>query len=181
MPRVPHPIESESYEILRRRVDTTGLGPLSRAVVERLVHTTADPTWAGDLLVDEQALAAGRRALADGAAVIADVRMVAVGITSRPAAVVAETTGGIEEFVRKAPIGAVWAIGQDVSIVTELVERCRSGEIRPALVIALPAGFVGAVEAKRAVRELGVPALTNRGERGGAALATAAVNALLYL
>ncbi|WP_043718142.1 precorrin-8X methylmutase [Kutzneria sp. 744] len=181
MPRVPHPIESESYEILRRRVDTGGLGPLSRAVVERLVHTTADPTWAGDLLVDEQALAAGRQALADGAPVVTDVRMVAVGITSRPAMVVAETAGGVEEFVRKAPVGAVWAIGQDVSIVTELVASCRAGEIRPALVIALPAGFVGAVEAKRAVRELGVPALTNRGERGGAALATAAVNALLYL
>jgi precorrin-8X/cobalt-precorrin-8 methylmutase len=181
VPRVPHPIESESYEILRRRVDTAGLGPLSRAVVERLVHTTADPTWAGDLLVDEQALAAGRQALADGAPVVADVRMVAVGITSRPAAVIAETVGGMREFVRNAPVGAVWAIGQDVSIVTELVARCRSGEIQPALVIALPAGFVGAVEAKRAVRELGIPALTNRGERGGAALATAAVNALLYL
>jgi precorrin-8X/cobalt-precorrin-8 methylmutase len=178
---VPHPIESESYDILRRRVDTTGLGPLSRAVVERLVHTTADPTWAGDLLVDEQALAAGRRALADGAPVIADVRMVAVGITSRAVTVVAETPGGLGELVRTAPAGAVWAIGQDVSIVTELVGHCRSGAVRPALVIALPAGFVGAVEAKRAVRELGVPALTNRGERGGAALATAAVNALLYL
>jgi precorrin-8X/cobalt-precorrin-8 methylmutase len=150
-------------------------------VVERLVHTTADPTWAGDLLVDEQALAAGRQALADGAPVIADVRMVAVGITSRPATVIAETTGGIQEFMRKAPAGAVWAIGQDVSIVTELAARCRAGEIRPALVIALPAGFVGAVEAKRAIRESGVPTLTNRGERGGAALATAAVNALLYL
>jgi precorrin-8X/cobalt-precorrin-8 methylmutase len=95
--------------------------------------------------------------------------------------VVAETVGGMEEFVRNAPDRAVWAIGQDVSIVTELVARGRSGEIRPALVIALPAGFVGAVEAKQAVRELGIPALTNRGERGGAALATAAVNALLYL
>jgi precorrin-8X/cobalt-precorrin-8 methylmutase len=178
--RVPHPIESESYGILRGRVDRSGLGPLARAVVERLVHTTADPTWAGDLLVDEQALAEGKRALTAGAPAVADVRMVAVGITSRPATVIADVGGGLAEVARTTPDGAVWAIGQDVSIVTELVELCSTGLVRPALVIALPAGFVGAVEAKRAVRDLGVACLTNRGERGGAALATAAVNALLY-
>ena len=180
MQRVPHPIESESYGILRGRVDTSGLGPLSQAVVERLVHTTADPTWAGDLLVDEHALAVGKHALADGAPIVVDVRMVAVGITSRPATVVADVDGGLAEVAHTTPGGAVWAIGQDVSIVTELVDLCAAGLVRPALVIALPAGFVGAVEAKRAVRELGVACLTNRGERGGAALATAAVNALLY-
>ncbi|HXV94340.1 MAG TPA: precorrin-8X methylmutase, partial [Pseudonocardia sp.] len=44
-----HPIETESYAILRSRLDTSDLPPLTRAVVERVVHTTADPSWAGEL------------------------------------------------------------------------------------------------------------------------------------
>ncbi|GAA0615198.1 precorrin-8X methylmutase [Kutzneria viridogrisea] len=180
MARVRHPIEQESYRILRSRVDTSGLPVLSRAVVERLVHTTADPSWAGDLLVDERALESGRRALTSGVPLITDVRMVAAGVTSRPAHIAAETEGGIGALAGQYPQGAVFALGQDFAAVAELAGLCASGALRPALVIALPAGFVGAVEAKRALRESGVPALTNRGERGGAALATAAVNALLY-
>ncbi len=85
--RVPHPIELESYEILRSRLDTSDLPPLMRAVVERIVHTTADPSWAGDLVCDEAALRAGRAALLAGAPLVTDVRMVAVGVTSRPCTV----------------------------------------------------------------------------------------------
>ena len=62
-PRVPHPIELESYAIMRARLDTADLPPLTRAVVERVVHTSADPSWAGDLVCDEAALRAGRAAL----------------------------------------------------------------------------------------------------------------------
>lgn len=178
--RTTHPIEAESYRILRSRIDTSGLSALSRAVVERLVHTTADPSWAGDLLVDEQALAAGKRALDDGAQVITDIRMVAAGVTSRTSCVCSEVDGGVAAVAARYPTGAVWAFGQDTAAVVELAELCASGVVVPALVIALPAGFVGAVEAKRSIRAAGVPSLTNRGERGGAALATAAVNALLY-
>ena len=81
--RVPHPIEAESYAILRSRLDTADLPPLTRAVVERVVHTSADPSWAGDLVCDEAALRAGRAALLAGAPLVTDVRMVAVGVTAR--------------------------------------------------------------------------------------------------
>jgi precorrin-8X/cobalt-precorrin-8 methylmutase len=50
----------------------------------------------------------------------------------------------------------------------------------PALVIGLPVGFVGAAESKQALRDSGLPAVSNRGEKGGAAVAAAAINALLY-
>ena len=79
-----HPIEAESYRILRSRVDLSELPPLSRAVTERIIHATADFDYITDLICDENALAAGVAALRRGAPVVADVAMVASGITGYP-------------------------------------------------------------------------------------------------
>jgi precorrin-8X/cobalt-precorrin-8 methylmutase len=186
-----HPIEVESYAILRTRLDTTDLPPLTRAVVERIVHTSADPSWAGDLVCDEDALRAGRAALLAGAPLITDVRMVAVGITSRPTTVAldlaqTETTQPVQGLTRSAagiraaaaahPEGAVWVIGNAPTALAELVRL----QVRSPLIVGLPVGFVGSVAAKAALRRSGLPAVSNRSERGGAAAAAAAVNALLY-
>lgn len=189
--RAVHPIETESYAILRTRLDTADLPPLTRAVVERIVHTSADPTWAGDLVCDEHALRAGRAALLAGAPLITDVRMVAVGITSRPATVALDLAGepvegltrsaaGIRAAVREHPEGAVWAIGNAPTALVELLRCAAAGLVVSPLVVGLPVGFVGSVASKAALRAAGLPALSNRSERGGAAAAAAAVNALLY-
>jgi precorrin-8X/cobalt-precorrin-8 methylmutase len=190
-----HPIEVESYAILRSRLDTTDLPPLTRAVVERVVHTSADPSWAGDLVCEEQALHAGRAALLAGAPLVTDVRMVAVGVTSRPATVALDLPGvrelaaadgltrsaaGIRAAVRAHPAGAVWAIGNAPTALVELLRCAASGLVTTPLVVGLPVGFVGAVVAKAALRAAGLPAVSNRSERGGAAAAAATVNALLY-
>lgn len=180
-----HPIETASYEILRTRLDTADLPPLTRAVVERIVHSSADPSWAGDLVAQERALAAGAAALAAGAPLVADVAMVAAGITAHPCVVAidlatgAEPTrsaAGVRAAVARYPRGAVWVIGNAPTALAELID---SGVSTP-LVIGLPVGFVGAVAAKAALRASGLPCLSNRSERGGAAVAAAAVNALLY-
>jgi precorrin-8X/cobalt-precorrin-8 methylmutase len=71
----------------------------------------------------------------------------------------------------------VWVIGTTPTALADLLLR---GPV-PALVIGLPVGFVGAIEAKQALRDSGLPAVTNRSEKGGAAVAAAALNALLYL
>ncbi len=203
--RTAHPIEVESYAILRSRLDTTDLPPWTRAVVERIVHTSADPGWAGDLVVDEDALRAGRAALLAGAPLITDVAMVAAGITSRSATVALDlgvvvsqvespagsrvesppdgltrSAAGIRAAVAVHPVGAVWAIGNAPTALAELVRAAAAGLVAPALVVGLPVGFVGAVAAKAALRASGIPAVSNRSERGGAAVAAAAVNALLY-
>src|SRR5881394_637947 len=67
-----HPIEAESYRILRSRIDLSALPPLTRAVTERIIHATADFDYVTDLICDEEA------------PVIADVGMVASGITGYP-------------------------------------------------------------------------------------------------
>lgn len=186
-----HPIEQESYAILRGRLDTSDLPPLTRAVVERMVHTSADTTWVGDLVAAEEALRTGREALLAGAPLVTDVRMVAAGITARPAIVALDLAGrpepgltrsaaGIRAAVARFPEGAVWAIGNAPTALAELVRCADAGLVRAPLVVGLPVGFVGAVAAKAALRTSGIPAVSNRSERGGAAVAAAAVNALLY-
>ncbi len=67
--RTVHPIERESYEVLRARTDLSGLPPLSRAVVERVVHASADLSYVDDLVLDEAALRRGYDALSAGAPV----------------------------------------------------------------------------------------------------------------
>ncbi len=185
-----HPIEAESYRILRSRVDLSELPPLSRAVTEHIIYMTADFDYITDLICDEDALAAGVAALRRGAPVVADVAMVASGITGYPvickiadslAARLARTTGitvsaaAVRLAFGQAGPGAVWLVGCAPTALGEIISR----EVEPALVIGVPVGFVGAAEAKQTLRLSGLPALTNVSEKGGSAVAVAAFNALL--
>ena len=191
MSRAVHPIEARSYQLLREAVDTSGLPPRTRDVVERVVHTTADPSWLADLVPDEAALEAGVTALGNRAPLVVDAAMVAAGITAYPsicfvAQSEARALAGQSGLTRSAaairlaaarfPEGAVWAIGNAPTALAELLRQ----DVRPALVIGVPVGYVGAVEAKEALRTSGLPALSNRSARGGSAIAAASVNALLY-
>ena len=191
MSRRVHPIELRSYAILRSRVDTSALPPWTRAVTERVIHTTADLDYARDLACDEDALAAGAAALRAGAPLVVDVRMLAAGITSRAAIVAIDLAGtpphgltrsaaGIRRAAAGHLDGAVWAVGNAPSALRELLSLAAEGALRPALVVGLPVGFVDAADAKAALRDSGLPALSNRSPKGGSAVAAAAVNALLY-
>jgi len=185
-----HPIEAESYRILRSRVDLSELPPLSRAVTERIIHATADFDYITDLICDEDALAVGVAALRRGAAVVADVAMVAAGITGYPVICkiadslsvrLARTTGitlsaaAVRLAFGQAGPGAIWLVGCAPTALSEIISR----EVEPALVVGVPVGFVGAAAAKQELRLSGLPALTNVSEKGGSAVAVAAFNALL--
>jgi precorrin-8X/cobalt-precorrin-8 methylmutase len=80
----------------------------------------------------------------------------------------------------QASDGAVWAVGNAPTALFELLRLSQVGEVRPALVVGLPVGYVGAAESKAALRASGLPQLSNVSARGGSAVAAAAVNALLY-
>jgi precorrin-8X/cobalt-precorrin-8 methylmutase len=190
--RVAHPIEIESMGILRSRYDFTRLPPLSRAVAERVCHASADLSFADSLVLDEEALRAGREALRAGAPIYADARMVAAGVTTRAVTVpltdprvpelaaklgVTRSAAAMRLAVGEAPAGAVWVVG---NAPTALFQLLRTPPAAPALIVGLPVGFVGAAESKDALVASGLPCVANRGERGGSAVAVAAVNALLY-
>jgi precorrin-8X/cobalt-precorrin-8 methylmutase len=184
--RAVHPIEQESYAILRRRVDLSGLPPLTRAVVERVVHASADLSYVDDLVTDERSLRSGRSALLAGAPVVTDVQMVAAGISPREVVCRlpdARATGGLTRSAAAVRLayeqvgpGAVWVVG---CAPTALFEVLSLG-VAPALVVGLPVGFVGAAESKAALRSSGLPAVSNVSEKGGSAVAAAALNALLH-
>ena len=134
-------------------------------------------------------------ALRAGAPVIADVEMVAVA-TRRAgsqcllaegrelaAATVDEpgltaSAAAMRVAMTRWPEGAVVVVGNAPTALFELVRLVEAGGCRPAFVVGLPVGFVGAADAKVALRATGVPSVTNVGERGGSAVAAAALNAL---
>ncbi len=186
MNRVIHPIEQESFRRLRARLDTSGLPPLTRAVVERVVHSSADLEYATDLVMDEAELERAHTALHAGAPVVADVEMVAAGITRRETVCrlrearsgpgLTRSAHAVRLAYEEVGPGAVWVIGCAPTALEELLTLDAS----PALVIGLPVGFVGAAESKAALRESGLPAVSNVSEKGGSAVAAAALNALLY-
>jgi precorrin-8X/cobalt-precorrin-8 methylmutase len=186
-----HPIEAESYRILRERVDLSHLGPLSRAVVERVIHASADLDYAESLVLDETALERGLEALRDGAPIVTDVGMVAAGITARETSCfvsdprarelsgrlgITRSAAGFRVAAEEVGSGAVWVVGNAPTALFELLEL----ETEPALVVGLPVGFVGAAESKEKLVESGLPAISNRGPKGGSAVAAAALNTLIY-
>jgi precorrin-8X/cobalt-precorrin-8 methylmutase len=192
MSHAVHPIEAESYRILRARLDLSHLPALARAVTERVVHASADLEYADTLLADEAFLRSGREALLAGAPLVCDTRMVAGGITRREATVplldprtaelatregITRTAAAMRLAAAETAPGAVWVVGNAPTALFELLERPPRD---PALIVGLPVGFVGAAEAKAALAASGLPYLANRGEKGGSAVAAAAVNALLY-
>ena len=127
-------------------------------------------------------------AAAAGAPVVADVEMVAAGITTRPVVCRVKQARGSADRTRSAAAvhlaldevgpGAVWVVGCAPTALEELIAL--GPQAAPALVIGLPVGFVGAAESKAALRGSGLPAVSNRSEKGGSAVAAAALNALLY-
>lgn len=185
--RAVHPIEAESLARVRAAVDLTHLPPLSRTVAERVVHATGDIGWADDLVLDEDALARGLAVLRRGAPLVVDVEMVAAGITGYPTRCGLRETAappgtsrsaeGLLLAAREAGPGAVYVVGNAPTALEALL----TAGADPELVVGLPVGWVGAVEAKQALRASGLPALSNRSRKGGGGPAAAALNALLYL
>jgi len=183
---------AESYRILRSRLDLSGLPPLSRAVTEHVIQATADFEYVTDLVCDEPSLASGLAAVARGAPVVADVPAVAAQIAGYPvickagdplAARLARTANitvsaaGVRLAFTAAGPGAVWLVGGVPDSLVELIAR----EVEPALVVGVPVGLAGAAEAKDALRHSGLPSLSNTSEKGGAAVAAAAFDALRRL
>jgi precorrin-8X/cobalt-precorrin-8 methylmutase len=186
-----HPIEVESMRILRSLVDLSHLGPLGRAVAERVIHASADLEYAGSLVINEVALEKGVEGLRRGASIVADVNMVAAGITAWKARCyvsdprarelseeldITRSAAGFRVAAEEVGAGAVWVVGNAPTALFDLLEL----DVAPALIVGLPVGFVGAAESKEELIESGLPAVANRGAKGGSAVAAAALNALIY-
>ena len=198
--RDPASIYARSFGLIEAEADLGRFPPELRPVALRLAHAAGDTAILADLVWSEGAAARGSAALAAGALVLVDSRMVAAGIVGgrlpgksdivctlghpETAALARrlETTrsAAAVELWRPQLRGAVVAIGNAPTALFHLLEMLSGGAPRPALVLGFPVGFVGAAEAKGALAAFGdgLAFIALRGRRGGSALAAAAVNAL---
>ena len=193
-------IYRRSFAMIRAEADLSAVPPDVEAVVVRMIHACGMTDLVRDIAFSPDVAAAGRAALRAGAPIITDAMMVAHGVTrSRlPAANdvlctlhdpdvarLAEDLGTTRsaaamELWRPRMDGAVVAIGNAPTSLFRLLEMLDEGAPRPAAIVGIPVGFVGAAESKAALADhpRGVPWITVHGRRGGSAIVAAALNAL---
>ncbi|MEO8178739.1 MAG: precorrin-8X methylmutase [Deltaproteobacteria bacterium] len=197
--RRPEEIYRQSFSIIRREANLSRFSAAEERVAVRLVHTSGCVELCDDLVFSPDFAARACEALARGAPILCDAQMIVSGVTrSRLArnnallcnldhptvpALAREqgTTRSAAAFslFRDQLDGAVVAIGNAPTALFRLLELLDETAARPAAIIGVPVGFVGAAESKDAlVRDGRVPCLIVRGRRGGSALAVAAINAL---
>jgi len=193
-------IYRRSFSIIRAEADLTNIPSDLERLAVRVIHACGMVDIVADLAFSSGAGTAGRQALAFGAPILCDARMIAEGITrsrlphnNRVICTLADAgvpelakqtgttrSAAAMEFWRPHLDGAVVAIGNAPTSLFRLLEMLDEGAPRPALILGMPVGFVGAAESKQALADnsRGVPFVTVLGRRGGSAMATAAVNAL---
>ena len=191
-------IYRQSFAIIRSEADLARFSPLEERVAVRVIHACGMVEAARDLVFSVGVVGAAQDALRAGAPIFCDARMVAEGVTrtrlpknndvictlsdpSTPTLAArlrtTRTAAAVELWLPRLG-GAVVAIGNAPTAWFRLREAISAGAPRPAAIIGMAVGFVGAAESKEALLESGLPAIVVRGRKGGSAMAAAAVNAL---
>ncbi len=193
-------IYRESFATIRAEADLAGLPADVSQVAVRMIHACGMVDLVRDLAFSPRVVADARKALRDGAPILCDANMVASGVTRKRlpadndvictladpsvpdlAAQLGTTrSAAAMELWRDRLEGSVVAIGNAPTALFRLLEMIEAGAPRPAAVLGIPVGFVGAAESKDALAEhrSGLEYLVVRGRRGGSAMAAAAINAI---
>lgn len=199
----PQEIERRSMEIIKPYLADWTLKDEAVKVYSRIIHAAGDPDYANHIRIHADAIAAGCMALKNGADIFCDVEMVRTGINKKR---LAEFGGTVHCLIADADVaaaakaqgitrsmvamrsfgsrlnGAVIAIGNAPTALFEVLRLIAELDVRPALIIGIPVGFVGACESKATLIEQSpVPYITVAGNKGGSPIAAATVNALLYM
>ncbi|MFQ5998682.1 MAG: precorrin-8X methylmutase, partial [Candidatus Bathyarchaeia archaeon] len=192
-------------KIVRSRIEAEArlLTQEQSAVVERIVHATADPEYAKLTFITKDAVSAGITAVENGNPIVTDVEMVKAGLTrdrlkefsikvltyiddprSSEAARIQGTTraaAAMSVAASEGIDGCIIAIGNAPTAATQIAKLVNEGKVKPSVIVATPVGFVGAAKAKEEVSRLRTPHIIVSGEKGGSSAAAAAVNAFLAL
>ncbi|MDP9460409.1 MAG: precorrin-8X methylmutase [Actinomycetota bacterium] len=191
-------IYRRSFATIRAEADLGRLPDDVARVAVRMIHACGQVDLVEDIAFSPAVVARAREALDAGAPVLCDAQMVASGITrrrlpkdndvvctlndARTPALAAElgttrTAAALELWGDRLD-GAVVAIGNAPTALFHLLEMVAAGAPRPAAVLGIPVGFIGAVESKEALAASDLEHLVVRGRRGGSAITAAAVNAI---
>ncbi len=202
--REPTEIYKKSFDTITSEVDLTGYNDHEKKIVTRIIHSCGDVSIAGDIFISENAIKSGISGLKLGERIYVDSKMVAAGIieknlklskiychigdkdvdyiakkfnTTRSAAAV--------EHWKEGMSNSILVIGNAPTALFRVLEIINENNIKPRLVIGMPLGFVGAVEAKEELinfyQSTGLNIITIRGRRGGSAMASATINAISLL
>ena len=204
--RLPGDIERSSMAIIQQELDARGvtLPEDNRAVILRVIHATADVDYAETLHISPNAVQLAADALRRGVPIVTDTNMARAGV-SRPG--LERLGGSVHCFMAEPAIarrakengttravaamqyaaeqypGAVLAVGNAPTALLQIADEIENG-LCPALVVAVPVGFVNVVESKERIVSVceanGVPVIAAMGRKGGSSVAAAIVNALLY-
>lgn len=196
--RDPAAIYEKSFVTVRAEADLERFPDDLEEIAVRLIHACGVVEVAADIDFTSDAVAKGRAALAAGAPIYVDAKMVGAGIIARhvpnndvictlDAAGVAEvakqrgttrSAAAVDQWHELSD--AVVVIGNAPTALFRLLERIAGGAAKPAVVLGFPVGFVGAAESKRALADsdLGLEYITLHGRMGGSAIASASFNAL---
>lgn len=198
----PMAIEKRSMEIIAPYLTSYHLGEVETKIFSRIIHAAGDVEYAPLIHIHPQAVHAAQEALQRGASVYTDVEMVRTGINKRKLAsfggevhcliadagvAAAAKADGITRSMAAmrqfghALDGSIVAIGNAPTALFEVLRLVAEDGVRPACIVGIPVGFVGAADSKEALRKNTlVPYITVEGTKGGSPIAAAAVNALMY-
>ena len=193
-------IYRRSFAIIRAEANLAHLPPATHDLVVRMIHACGMVDLAADVRCTPDVVAVARAALEAGCSILVDTHMVAHGITrsrlpARNQVLCTLSDPGVADLAARLGTtrtaaavdlwgkhldGSVVAIGNAPTALFRLLELLEAGAPRPAAIVGVPVGFVGAAESKRALIDhaAGIPIVTVIGRRGGSAIAAAAVNAL---
>lgn len=196
----PGEIEKRSFEIIEEELGRE-LDSVLKPIIKRVIHTTADFSYADTLFFSENAVEKGLQALREGVSIVTDTNMGKAGINKKKleqyggrvhcfmadgdvaaAALAQQTTRAAVSMDKAAAMqeDCIFAIGNAPTALIRLHELIQEGKIHPRLIIGVPVGFVNVVEAKELIMTTGVPVIVARGRKGGSNVAAAICNALLY-
>lgn len=199
---LPEEIEQRSFEIIGEELAGRSFRSEEEPIIKRVIHTTADFSYADSLCFSSGAITIALEALRKGAAIVSDTTMVQAGIhkktlerlggrtichigsaevakeaadrgTTRSSICMEKTTALEEPFVV--------AVGNAPTALIRLYELIMEERIKPVLVIGVPVGFVNVVQSKELIMQTEVPFIVARGRKGGSNVAAAVCNALLYM
>jgi precorrin-8X/cobalt-precorrin-8 methylmutase len=200
----PEEIEAESFRIIDNEAGEHGWPEVEWQIVRRVIHTSADFEYAASMVLSDGVVEKATAALKSGAGIVTDTNMVLSGISKlrllpwgctvschvadSDVSILAKREGVTRSVLamRKGVAdlhNRIFVIGNAPTALFEILRLIEVGQARPALIIGLPVGFVGAEKSKSALAAgaHSIPFITNIGRKGGSNVAAAVVNALAIL
>ena len=199
---LPQQIEEKSFQLIEERVSSHAFNQREWTIVRRMIHATVDIDLVQTTTFHPEALSRRLTALRAGVPIISDTRMVKAGISLKRlrkyktkvlcaisrADVIREarSTGKTRAATAMHKLadelgGSIVAIGNAPTALFELLKIAENKAHRPALIVGVPVGLVGARESKVMLIKSGIPSITVRGEKGGSPLAASLINGLAQL